>query len=173
MSFATRVAGQPNPHQQEYFYTGKNIHATAGSRTANTTDLQVGDVLSLDPFGHDKGRGYDLANPTASYLSQPLFVVTAIKTNTNGDSAVRGGTIMAVPLVNGICDAIQANTKANMTAGTTLLGAVDMASASVNARHLVALTSIAAAENVKQLQAKAMETVDTSSTAAVKWVCPV
>jgi hypothetical protein len=174
MTTAIQVAGQPNPIPQKFYYTGKNIHATSGSRTANTTDLQVNDVLAIDPFGHDKGRGYDLANPTASYLSQPLYVVTSIGSDpSTGASAVRGGTIEAVPLSSAVCSAIQANTKANMTGGTTILGPVDMASASVNARHLVALTSIAAAENVCQLKAKAMETSDTSSTAAVKWVCPL
>ncbi len=173
MSYATKVAGQPNPHQSEYFYTGKNINATSGSRTTNTTDLQVGDVLALDPFGHDKGRGYDLANPTTGYLSQPLFVVAEIGYDATGNRATRSGTIKAIPLRSGLCDAIQVNTKANMTGGTTILGAADQASASVNQRYLVALSSIAAAENVIALKAKAMETSDTSSTAAVKWVAPL
>ncbi len=175
MSFATRVAGSPNPHQQEYYYTGKNIHATSGSRTANTTDLQVGDVLALDPFGHDKGRGYDLANPTANYLSQPLYVVTAIKTNANGDAATRGGTVMAVPLAKGLTDAIQCNVNATATAGVTTLGPTNMASASVNQRYLVdidpTLTN-STNETIKQIKAKAMET-SSSGTAAIRWVCPV
>lgn len=173
MPTAIQVAGQPNPIPQKFYYTGKNIHATSGSRTANTTDLVVGDVLALDPFGHDKGRGYDLANPTASYLSQPLYVVTSIGSDpSTGASAVRGGTIEAVPLSSAVCSAIQCNVNATATAGTTLLGPTDMASASTNQRYLVHLSSIAAAENVMQLKAKAMET-STSGTAAQRWVCPL
>lgn len=116
-------------------YTGKNIHETSGSRTANTTNLLVGDVLSLDPHGQDAGLGTDLANPTAGFLDAPLWVVTQVPVGSE-----TGGAIEAVPLsdcTQGITGVFH---KATTTAGVTLLAATDMASASVNQRYLVAVT---------------------------------
>lgn len=165
MSFATRVAGSPNPHQQEYYYTGKNINATSGSRTANTTPLQIGEVLAIDPYGHDLGKGYDVAVPTASFLSQNLVVVTAIKTNTNGDSASLGGTIMAVPLAKACADGIQVYVNGSVTAATSLLIPVD------GQRYLAASTGIGSAEAIFSFKAKAME--GNSSGTALKWVQPL
>jgi hypothetical protein len=144
-------------------YTGKNIHATAGSRTANTTDLQVGDVLSMDPHGQDTALGHDLANPTATFLDMPLWVVTQVPSG-----SVRGGSIRCVPLA--AChDGIRGvQTKADQTAGVTLLGATDQASASVNQRYLVAVTgSTTNATQIVDNTVKAVAglTVNTSSTA--------
>ena len=131
------LLGELVPAAQSKYYTGKNIHATSGSRTANTTDLLVGDVLAFDPHGQDTGVGSDLANPTAGFLDQPLWVVTDVPSGSK-----QGGWIKAVPLsmcVNGIGPVFM---KANTTAGVTLLAATDMASASVNQRYLVAVTEI-------------------------------
>ncbi len=157
------VQGTENQMAVVKNYTGKNMHATSGSRTANTTDLQVGDVLAMDPHGQDTALGHDLANPSAGFLDMPLWVVTGVPSG-----SVRGGSIQAVPLAS--ChDGIRGvQTKANMTTGVTLLGPTDQASASVNQRYLVAVTG--STTNATQIvdntvKAVAGTTVDTSSTA--------
>lgn len=60
------------------YFTGKNIHSTAATRTAwNGSDgLQVGDVLIPDPYGHDKGVGVDFAVPIfaeANTVANPFW----------------------------------------------------------------------------------------------------
>lgn len=159
------VAGAQNNTGVQKYYTGKNIHATSGSRTANTTDLQKGDVLAMDPHGQDTGLGTDLANPTAGFLDQPLWVVTQVPNDSK-----RGGYITAVPLAachEGISPVYM---KANTTAGVTLLGATDMASASVNQRYLVAVTG--STTNATQIVDNTVKAVagypayDSSTTAA-------
>jgi len=157
------VAGAYNNTGVQKYYTGKNIHATSGSRTANTTDLKRGDVLAMDPHGQDAGLGTDLANPTAGFLDMPLWIVTQVPNDSK-----RGGYITAVPLAachDGI-DGVQ--TKATQVAGVTLLAATDMASASVNQRYLVLVTG--STTNGTQIvdntvKAVAGLTVDTNSTA--------
>lgn len=166
------VSGYPALDERWMNYTGKNIHATSGSRTANTTNLQRGDVLALDPHGQDKGRGTDLANPSAGFLDMPLWIVTEVPPD-----SVLGGPCRAVPLAS--CDqgVTGVQTKSNSTAGVTLLAATDQASASVNQRYLVAVTGSTTngTEIVNNtVKAVAMFTEDTSSTAArVSIVCPV
>lgn len=116
-------------------YTGKNINVTPGSRTANTTNLLVGDVLAFDPHGQDQGLGSDLANPTTGFLDMPLWIVTQVPAGSE-----LGGPCQCVPLADcpqGIAGVFH---KASTTAGVTLLAATDMASASVNQRYLVAVT---------------------------------
>lgn len=157
-SQTVQLSGVPANDVREYYYTGKNIAATNGGRTANTTDLLVGDVLAIDPFGYDKGRGFDAANPTATWISQPLIVVTRVPKNSR-----RGGPISGVPLRQGCVDAIAVSTKANMVAGITALIPTTMASAAVNQRYLVASTGIGSAEAILSFKAKASETVDTSA----------
>lgn len=146
-------------------YTGKNIHATSGSRTANTTDLLVGDVLCLDPHGQDTALGNDLANPSAGFLDMPAYIVTNVPSGSK-----RGGSVSVVPLADcsdGIGGVFM---KANTTAGVTLLGMTDMASASVNQRHLVAVTG--STTNGTQIVDNTVKAValypayDSSSTAA-------
>lgn len=154
------------------YYTGKNIHATSGSRTANTTDLQKGDVLSLDPHGYDDGKGSDLANPTSGFLDLPLYVVTDVPPDSK-----RGGRIMAAPLADCHQGITGVHTKANQTAGVTLLAATDQASASVNQRYLVAVTGSSTGDTnivIKTIKALSLTTVDTSTTAGrTATVCPI
>lgn len=165
MSFLGNVGvpGFPNVQGVAMNYTGKNIHATSGSRTANTTDLKIGDVLSADPHGHDDGVGSDLANPTATFLDLPAWVVVDVPPDSK-----RGGRIMAAPLAACWQGVTGVQTKANQTAGVTLLGMTDMASASVNQRYLVAVTGSNTNDTaivIKTIKAVAGKTVDTSSTA--------
>lgn len=157
------IAGAQNNTGVQKYYTGKNIHATSGSRTANTTDLLKGDVLAMDPHGQDTALGNDLANPTAGFLDMPLWVVTQVPNDSK-----RGGYVTCVPLASCHDGIAGVHTKATQTAGVTLLGAVDMASASVNARHLVVVTG--STTNATQIvdntvKAVAGTTVDTGTTA--------
>lgn len=157
------VAGAYNNTGVQKYYTGKNIHATSGSRTANTTDLKRGDVLSMDPHGQDEGLGTDLANPTATFLDMPLWVVTQVPNDSK-----RGGYITAVPLAACHDGIGPVQTKADQVAGVTLLAATDMASAGTNYRYLVAVTG--STTNGTQIvdntvKAVAGTTVDTSTTA--------
>lgn len=145
-------------------YTGKNIHATAGSRTANTTNLQKGDVLALDPHGQDTVVGNDLANPTAGFLDLPLWIVTNVRSGSE-----LGGAIEAVPLADCQQGVAPVFMKANTVAGVTLLGATDQASASVNQRYLVAITGSTTNNTVivdNTVKAVALHTYDSSTTAA-------
>lgn len=157
------VPGNPNVQGEPMNYTGKNINATSGSRTQNTTDLQIGDILALDPHGHDDGKGSDLANPTTGFLDMPLWVVTDVPPD-----AKRGGRIKAARLADCAGGVSGVHTKANQTAGVTLLGATDQASASVNQRYLVAVTGSNTNDTlivIKTAQAISLTTVDTSTTA--------
>ncbi len=74
-------------------YTGKDINATSGSRTASTANLVIGEVLSLDPYGQDSGFGKDLANPTTSLLFLNLWVVLDVPA-----ASRLGGRILAAPI---------------------------------------------------------------------------
>lgn len=158
-------AGFPPIQGRPFYYTGKNINATSGSRTANTTNLQPGDVLALDPFGHDQGFGTDLANPTTGYLDLPLFVVVG---PVSIDSLL-GGWIQAVPLAECTSGITGVFHKVNATAGVTLLGATDQASASVNQRYLVGVTGSNTNDTaivLNTIKAVAGTTYDSSSTAS-------
>lgn len=146
-------------------YTAKTINATAGSRTAIATDLAVGDVLVQDPYGPDKGKGADFTQPQTSFLTGQRVVVVEVPPSINdipdsvGASTQRRGGMVVVEQFNA---AVQVNTKANMTAGTTLLGPVNGQFA------LGAKTAVDTLAHIAELCAVANETSDTSSTAAVK-----
>lgn len=157
------VNGYPAVDPVPMYYTGKNINATAGSRTANTTDLLVGDFLAIDPHGQDKGQGTDLANPTSGFLDSPLWVVTQVPNDSK-----RGGMIQAVPLAACNQGVQGVHTKANQTAGVTLLAPTDPSDAAVNGRYLVAVTGSNTGDTnivIKTIKALAQTTVNTSSTA--------
>ncbi len=72
---------------QKYF-TGRNIHATAASRSYANFDLAPGDIVTLDPYSNTTGHegmaiGSCVALPTASHLHLPAFVVVAIHPDVN------------------------------------------------------------------------------------------
>lgn len=147
-------------------YTGKNINATAGSRTANTVALAIGDVLVTDVYGPDEGVGMDVANPTTGHLSNTAWVVTQVPL-----ASKLGGHVWCVPLPQ-CCDGVPARTKANMTAGTTCLILTNDTDGTANLRHLVASTTVNSALTATGIKAIAMQTVDTSTNAAVQNVMP-
>ena len=60
------------------WFSGRNIHATAASRSYINFDLAPGDLLVMDPYSntHDSiAIGMGLALPTALHLHLPHFVV--------------------------------------------------------------------------------------------------
>ncbi len=158
------------------WYTGLNINATAGSRSGFAvgstaeTELAVGGVVILDPFGHDKGKGIDCTQPQTNYLRNRAFVVVEIpkgQTDINTlDTASSisnkrvGGWIEVVPCAN----SIDVLTKANMTAGATPLGI----SNGTFALSAVSDSSLDTTVEICPFEALAQETADTSTTAAVK-----
>ena len=95
------------PRQSQQFpayYTGKDVNATKGSRSAYSSDLVEGDVLILDPYAHDTGKyGLELAIPTTSFLHMRKYRVTNVPTG-----AERGGTVW-VEAMNDACDLWCAN----------------------------------------------------------------
>jgi len=93
---------------RDAWYSGYNIHATAGSRTVITEDLKPGYIVQLDPYDHDStGKGRTVGKPTAGINSQ-LFVVIDVPSNVNDivDTTTnrrRGGVIGISP-----CGVVQA-----------------------------------------------------------------
>jgi hypothetical protein len=138
-------AGQSPETPIPLFYTGKNIATTSGGRTANTVPLREGDVLVLDPFGFDSGRGTDVAVATTGYLAQKPFVVT----NVPKDSRF-GGWIEGVPSAHNVRAYVAAGS--NVTAGTTFLGVAN------GSKSLTPLTSVASAADIFRISAIAHET---------------
>lgn len=70
------------------YYTARTINATASSRAYANFDLQVGDLVVLDPYSNATGRegmpaGAVVAVPTASNLHLPHYVVTAVHPDVN------------------------------------------------------------------------------------------
>lgn len=144
------------------WYTGKNLHATDGSRSAVSTDLFKGAILCPDPFGHDKGVGMDYCQPEdsaqADNLTLPFVVVDRL---TDPKNPQNPQYVDVLPCVAGtVCNA---SVKANADVATpTLLGPA------TGDFSLAAKTSVASAKAVREIQAQALETANTSSTAANK-----
>lgn len=167
-------------------YTGFDINATPGSRTAQNIDIKQGMVLQLDPYitqtyGGGSSAceilGQRVGMPTTGQKGQ-LFIVTEVTpgindlagTDTAGTTTAnlrKGGLLSGYWLSGTVC---YAWTYANMTAGTTML-------APDTSGRLIAATSTSVAESLARVGstatafAVAMETADTSSTAALKKVC--
>jgi hypothetical protein len=174
------VQGFPNIMGIPMNYTGKNINSTAASRTANTTPLLVGDVLTLDPFGQDTGVNSDLANPTTGFLHHPVYVVTQVP-----PANTLGGRIFAVPLA--LCaQGIGAFCKVNATIGTTCLGVTNDTDGTANLRHLVVYstdpTTGPTLANYKAMPCKTLDPTktdgtllsdDTSTTRGIRTVVPI
>lgn len=78
------------------YYTGKNINATAGSRTAYNADLIAGDVLTIDPYAHDTSdHGAEYAVPTSGHLHLHKAVVVNVPRGSE-----RGGWVEVSPSFN-------------------------------------------------------------------------
>lgn len=171
------VPGDPQFMGISMNYTGKNINATNGSRTANTTPLLVGDILTLDPFGFDDGVGSDLANPTTGFTHHPVYVVTNVPS-----ANTLGGRISAAPLRD--CpQGVKCFCKVNATVGTTALGVTNDTDGTVNLRHFVVYstdpTTGPTLANYKALPMKTYDSAgaavsdDTSAARALRNVCPI
>lgn len=100
------------------YYTGKNINATAASRTDIDDDLEVGMVVVLDPYQHDGAeedvngnagaKPINVTRPQTSFLNMKKFVVTAVSprvneipTASNADLR-RGGMVSVVEAADDI-----------------------------------------------------------------------
>lgn len=92
---------------REVWYTGKNINATAASRTDITTALAVGQVLVRDPYGHDNGEGLDYTQPQTSFLHEAKVVIVNLppKTRLTGEGYGRWvGVVDLAPSVDALVD---------------------------------------------------------------------
>lgn len=170
-----------NGNQAPYFgpstvidgtYTGYNINATAGSRTAWNQDLLLGHAIQLDPHDHatsttaDKERGKTYAQVTAGQKGPFGTVVAFNSESVNKQSGAvanlrDGGSVQLA--VRGEAYAI---VYANATAGTTML-APDTSGRLIATDESVPALNIGA---TARRYAIALETADTSSTAALKRV---
>lgn len=100
------------------YYTGKNIHATAASRTDIDDDLEVGMVVVLDPYQHDGAeedvngnagaKPINVTRPQTSFLNMKKYVVTSVSprvneipTASNADLR-RGGMVSVVEAADDI-----------------------------------------------------------------------
>lgn len=148
----------------DVYYTGKTVHATAGSRTASTGEPVGGDCVAFDPYGHDKGKGKDVTKPYTANLMFPAGVVVSV-----GPRDASGGRwLQIVPFgTRGVV--ISANTNANMTLGVTRLGLANDSFSLVAVTGSLASAGAADAAAVKQV-ALACETANTSITPARKYV---
>jgi hypothetical protein len=137
----THVAGAGSPRQvRNAFFTGLNINATEASRTAITSGtggvagrIAVGDVLIRDPYGHDNGAGTlnsqknstDFTVPQTNFLHEQALVVVTLMEGKGPQT--RSGSTYYPQAFQGIelSEAEQVLVKANITAGTTVLGLVN------------------------------------------------
>lgn len=164
------------------YYTGLDINATAGSRAGWAvgatavlrleSEIQVGSIVILDPFGHDKGKGIDCTRPATTYFRQRAFVVVGIPLGQPDPNALdtasaltnkrTGGWVEVVPCAN----SIDAMTKANQTAGATPLGLLN------NSFALTPISDSAldTTAEIAPFCALAQVTVDTSTNVALSRV---
>lgn len=162
-----------------YFTGFANDDSTALTSAANGTLPLLGVVCYTEPGGK-QGRGVDVTKPATAVLALFAGIVVKIDDPRVGQAAVAGdgSGITAGNLIPGwitvvsAAAAIQALTKANMTKPSTtpfLLGPVN---ASWNLEAITSSIASGAANflALTQAVALALETVDTSTTAAAKWV---
>lgn len=93
------------------YYTGKNINATAGSRTAITGAVPIGACMVYDTYGHDSGPGSDVTQPQTNFLNTFAGIVVG------GEATERAGA-GKVELVSA-ADWIRALVLGNLTAPIT------------------------------------------------------
>ncbi len=103
------AGGQQAP--MRVYWTAKTINATAGSRSAINDNIQVNDVVVMDPYGQDETLPDGsvgpicVTQPQTSFLRGRKYVVTAvpdavndIPDTVNASTQRRGGFISVVPL---------------------------------------------------------------------------
>lgn len=116
---------------REAHYTGRNIHATAGSRTVRNANLRRGDCLQLDPFDHDNakglptpvnsGQGFIASVPTATFKNAIIVVAQEPDPSINdiqdaGTGLRRGGRFVGTTQGR-----VQARVTGTVTKGVTNL----------------------------------------------------
>lgn len=122
----------PNREENQSFlayYTGKNQHATSGSRSALDLNLAVGMIVQKDAHEHEAAAGtlsparLTVAGPTAGFMGD-LYVVTEIldrDLNTIPNSAAptqrKGGMVRLVKLSG----RVKCLVNGTLVAGQTLL----------------------------------------------------
>ena len=168
--------GAPASGERLVYFTGKqNDDSTA----LTTTRLPDKGVVCFTEPGGVKGRGIDVTKPQTAILTLFAGIVIGREGRT-GEIAVAGdgSGITAGNLIPGwlkvvsASAAIQALTKANMTKPSTapfLIGPVN-GSWNLEAITLSVATGAANFLALAQSVALALETADTSVTAALKWV---
>lgn len=166
----------PDSGPRKVWFTGyQNDDTTALTTTAMPL---YATVCFTEPGGY-KGRGVDVTKPQTGILALFAGIVTEISGRTgqiavagDGSGVTAGNLIPGWITVCNSCPAIQALTKANMTKPSTapfLLGPVN---ASWNLEAITTSIASGAANLLALAQgvALALETSDTSTTAAVKYV---
>ena len=146
---------------KEVYYTGKDVNATASSRAAIAEDIAPTYVVVYDMYGHDKGRGIDVTKPVTSMLDYFAGIVWKVPTDSK-----RGGwitIITAATVVKARTNAVQTNAPTTRillgpSNGNWGLTAVTLSVASGAANFLALVQAVA----------QALESTDTSGTAAVK-----
>lgn len=154
-----------------YFTGYQNDDSTA----LTTTAMPDSAVVCFTEPGGKKGRGIDVTKPQTALINQFAGIVVAKEHDLVGTIAVAGNPygITAGNLIPGwlnvvsAASAIQALTKSNMTKPSTAIVLLGPVNASWN---LETVAFAATATGLSQAVAMALETVDTSTTAAVKWV---
>lgn len=140
-------------------YTGKNINATDGSRTAIATDLVVGAVLIVDPYSFETtNNGGCFTRPQTNFLHLPKYVVVEVP-----QGSVRGGPIRVVPLNQDFFGTVMCN--ANFAVGD--VGAITDGSWSLVAQSVFAATNLATTKTFGAKAGILAEAKDTSGTAAL------
>lgn len=134
------------------YYTGKNIHATAASRTDIDDDLEVGMVVVLDPYQHDGAeedyngnagaKPINVTRPQTSFLNMKKFVVTSVSprvneipTASNADLR-RGGMVSVVEAADDIQALVDGTT--DVAVGDVL----EVTNGSFNLTKRAALTTV-------------------------------
>ena len=154
----SQVGTQSGAHgTRRAYYTGYKQDGT----TQINVDLKVGDFVCFT-YGQTftvagvtkQAQGYHVTRPETALLRWPAGVVVNVP-----EDSKRGGPITIATYA----DRINVMTNANMTAGTTFLGPQD------GEFSLVAKTAVAAIDDFAEVVGIALETSDTSSTAAKKF----
>lgn len=166
----------PDSGPRRVWFTGYQNDDTTALTTTAMPDYAV--VCFTEPGG-SKGRGVDVTKPQTAILALFAGIVIAkegrvgqIAVAGDGSGVAAGNLIPGWITVANACPAIQALTKANMTKPSTapfLLGPVN---ASWNLEAITSSIASGAANflALAQAVALALETSDTSTTAAVKYV---
>ncbi len=154
-------------------------YANDDATALTTTRLPDGGVVCFTEPGGVKGRGIDVTKPATAVLALFAGIVIARDGRTgevaaagDGSGVTAGNLIPGWLTVVSASAAIQAMTKANMTKPSTAPFPIGPVNASWNLEAITTSIASGAANLLALAQsvALALETADTSATAALKWV---